>query len=191
MGNSRKDDVEFLKSYLQKAQEFHEGLGHIGPQDLGESDGTNEAIDDAERVAKLADKHGFDGNIFRDLFPLYPSRSGADFHTLEMRIYKQIETLPRIIAAVESAEKGADDKSAEPPAEPPADVLVTLGPKEAALFCELWEHGSVSFNHLYSTVWREPVQPATITQCAKRLQKRVLERGWVISTANKCVTLER
>jgi hypothetical protein len=89
----RKADVEFLNSYLQELQEGYAIGQEITPVNIPPSGGPPpcppypadippfddtppcpppsggppQISDDAERAATLADKHGFDGNCFRNL----------------------------------------------------------------------------------------------------------------------------
>ena len=99
-----KPDVEFLHSQLQRLQVAYEDLQHLIPQDLlPTGDGPPETSDDEERCARLADQYGFDGSLFRNLFPLHPDHISEDWNVLLCRIEEKIETIPRIIAAIESA----------------------------------------------------------------------------------------
>ena len=192
-------DVVFLQSYLQKLQGGYETIQELLPCDM--SDGPVETTEDDERAARIADRYGFDGNCFRHLTRIYPSRSGEDLSILTGRLWKQINTIPRLIAAIDAcepfqdrvengtAQEGAGKKRDD---EPPAEILVNLGHKEGPLLRELWKHGSVNLDHLCETVWKDdPVEPASIIKCARRLGEKIFARGWIIRTANGCITLDR
>jgi predicted DNA-binding transcriptional regulator AlpA len=60
----------------------------------------------AEEIARIADKYGFDGSLFRELFPVEDPLSIRQAE----RLTKKIETIPRIIASIEKPV----DKSAIP-----------------------------------------------------------------------------
>ena len=101
---SKQDDIEFLNSRLQCLQRDYGTLQELLPCDLlPTSDDPPQTSEEDERCAQLADKYGLNGSLFRNLFPLYPDRNGVDFELLIKRYRKQIEMVPRIIAAIETS----------------------------------------------------------------------------------------
>lgn len=128
-------DVEFLRAYLQKLRTYEKVLRDLSPEDLQPAnDGLPETSEDEERCARLADKHGCDGNLFRNLFALHPECDGAEFDLYVRRIRRRIETIPRIIAAIESTDAGQET--------PPADTTTPQWtvPMTKTLIGEIFTH---------------------------------------------------
>ena len=90
-------EVEFLKVYLKRLQENYQILSELAPWEIQLPENTSE---DTEHAARIADGNGFDGNIFRNLFPLRLSNE-LECWLLRQRLKKQIKIIPRIIAKIE------------------------------------------------------------------------------------------
>ena len=95
-----KNDVEFLKAFLQEIQRGEETAQHVSPEDLvPPPEGTLPTVnEETERVAQLADEYGFDGSLFREfeLMPFEDKLSLRWFRSLR----KQRQAIYRIIAAI-------------------------------------------------------------------------------------------
>lgn len=107
---NKQDNIEFLKSRLRLLQEGYKTLQELLPCDLLPDDEPPKTSEDEERCARLADEYGFDGNLFRNLFPLDPDHDNVDFNLYLRRYRQQIGMIPRIIVAVESAKAVPPDK---------------------------------------------------------------------------------
>ena len=99
---NKQADIEFLKTYLEKLQKDYKVISELTPSDFAPSpDGTPNTPEDAERCARLADQFEFDGSLFRNL-----ARSDCNdplwFDLALRELNKKIETIPRIIAAMET-----------------------------------------------------------------------------------------
>ncbi len=108
---TQKADVEFLRAYLKSLQDSYQTLDYLCPDDfvLPPDDYIPTTSPEAERVARLADDNGFDGNLFRCL--LKGDDGPVSIPSISRYLYEQIETIPRIIAAIERPA----DRSAIPP----------------------------------------------------------------------------
>jgi predicted DNA-binding transcriptional regulator AlpA len=107
-------DVEFLKAYLKKLQDDFQTLDYLCPNDIVRhpKDYTPVTRPDDERVARLADENGFNGNIFRNL--LKADDEPVNIEKMQRGIYKQIKIIPKIIAAIEKpADRSAIPTNAE------------------------------------------------------------------------------
>ena len=140
MGKQENPDVEFLKSYLRELQKGCILLQELGPQDLLPTDDLPETSAADERCARLADdlthKHGFDfdGNLFRNLIPSHPDRDHVDFLLAQRDLRRQIETIPRMIAAIESLATPAMEPRV--PARPDPNAAV-----HSDDFTDVWWYG--------------------------------------------------
>lgn len=99
---SKTDDTKFLTKYLCGLRTAYRMMPELSHQDLGSWSEEERAEHEAtqERVARLADKCGFDGSLFRDhLLETF----GEDPLGQEVRQWlgEQILTLSRIIAKIE------------------------------------------------------------------------------------------
>ncbi|QDT24795.1 hypothetical protein Enr10x_00870 [Gimesia panareensis] len=94
------EEICFLSSQLQSLQEKYQLLDELCDQDLIPQEGLPVTSDDDERCARLADAHGFDGNVFRNL--LLPSLSEeASLRAISKNVRQRINMIPRIIASIE------------------------------------------------------------------------------------------
>lgn len=98
---SRKEDIDFLKAQLKKRQKWYEDGFHLMPSDLLPEPDIPVTSPDEERIARLADKNGFDGSLFRNLTKDYEPLSIQSIRHLK----KQIETIPQIIAKIEESDE--------------------------------------------------------------------------------------
>ncbi|MBA4411584.1 MAG: hypothetical protein C0397_19475 [Odoribacter sp.] len=92
---AKKEDIEVLKAYLQEALDFHKLFYDLSPEDLSPY---SQEIDSTETVARIADKYGFDGALFRNLTSDRNLFSSEAFDWLE----KVINTIPKITATIEN-----------------------------------------------------------------------------------------
>lgn len=97
---SPEQDIKFLKVQLEKRQIWYEDSDHLIPSDLLLDHDAPVTSPDEERIARLADKNGFDGSLFRNLTKDREPLS----HKSIKRLVKQIETIPRIIATIEESQ---------------------------------------------------------------------------------------
>ena len=100
---AKKDDIEFLKSFLQKLKESYATIEELCPNDLLPADKPLHESDEEERVARLADDHGLDGNLFRNLYQSKSASDADDLRSMRKRCCRQIEIMPRLIRAVETS----------------------------------------------------------------------------------------
>ena len=151
MAEHEDSDVEFLNSYFRKLQDEHDRYdrsNEIGltANDLAPSDAPLQTSKDDERAARIVDRlvaaskndervatfvkqHGLDGNHFRDILPLYPARSDQDFSAAQRKLWKKMNLVPKVIAAVESAENAPaasepDDPTDEQWTEPMTRIAI-------------------------------------------------------------------
>ncbi|MGD8744322.1 MAG: helix-turn-helix domain-containing protein [Candidatus Woesebacteria bacterium] len=91
-------NIEFLKAILIEYQRIYQAVSELCPCDFIPSDDTLPKTDEkAERVAQLADENGFDGSLFRNSIPVDDPTSLQSMR----RLTRKIETIPKIIAAIE------------------------------------------------------------------------------------------
>lgn len=96
---AKTKDVEFLEAYQKELHKFDKIVWELCPCDFVPlSDDTLPTTDEKdERVARLADENGFDGSLFRNL-TIFDDPTSLQS---KRRLRKQIETIPKIIAAIE------------------------------------------------------------------------------------------
>ncbi len=96
-----KSDIAFLKTYLAELQASYATASELTEADFAPRGAKTvpETSTEAERVARLADAHGMDGSLFRYMHS-YVFDLDADLRNARL----QIETIPRIIAAIEQAD---------------------------------------------------------------------------------------
>lgn len=92
--NDSESDIQFLKQFNHELQDKYEVAQQLCDSDLQRVEGPVETPADAERCARLADKHGFNGNEFRWLFE-------TELNGTIRSLRRQIEMIPRVIAVVE------------------------------------------------------------------------------------------
>lgn len=85
-------DIEFLKRFFSELQSYYQIAQGLSQSDISPSENTST---DEERCARIADDYGFDGNLFRNLY------REERLSIIEKSLKKRIETIPRIIAAIE------------------------------------------------------------------------------------------
>ena len=93
-------DVEYLKTEFEKFRRLEITVNELCEHDFIKLDGPPQSGD--ERIARLADANGFDGNLFRDLFAVEPLRKGL------RDLREKICILPRLIAKIETELPPAD-----------------------------------------------------------------------------------
>jgi len=100
---SQKEDVAFLRTYLTELQKKARILPELCREDLvmPAPDALPATSEKAEQVARFADENGFDGSLYRNLIPTDNPLSLQ----ATRQLHKQIETLPKIIANIEKADK--------------------------------------------------------------------------------------
>jgi predicted DNA-binding transcriptional regulator AlpA len=105
---TQTEEIERLKAFTEKLQKLYEDFYELLPCDLILLTPAKEEQRkaEAEEIARIADKYGFDGSLFQELFPVEDHLSIRQ----AKRLTKKIETIPRIIAAIEKPV----DKSAIP-----------------------------------------------------------------------------
>lgn len=100
MNAIQEADIECLKSELKRIQKIYPIIQELCDQDFSSDDSLPETRDDMESCARLADRNGFDGNIFRNLYtPPFDSR--PNYNEMERSAEKMIGMIPRIIANIE------------------------------------------------------------------------------------------
>ena len=87
-------DVEYLKTEFEKFRRLEITVNELCERDFIKLDGPPQSGD--ERIARLADANGFDGNLFRDLFAVEPFGKGL------RDLREKICILPRLIAKIET-----------------------------------------------------------------------------------------
>jgi len=125
---SKQAAIEFLKSYLEKLQVQYGDLEQLCPQDLRPLEDPPRTSADAERCARLADRYGFDGNLFRNLLPSPPDPDAVDYEQALAKVRREIETIPRIIVRME----GRSRKRAPKAPIPPEDRTIPMSYRRAA-----------------------------------------------------------
>lgn len=93
---TKKEDIELLATYLKTLQRGTEAFWHLIDEDLIV---VEEPDPETEIIARLADKYGFDGEIFRCTVP--PIDDDPLSIEAYSRLKEKIKTLPKIIAAIE------------------------------------------------------------------------------------------
>jgi len=97
----RQEDVEFLRSHWRELRKAHRDLERLDSGDLSPVD---EPTKDQERCARLADQYGLDGDVFCDPIAL-DTNDRPDYLPLLRRLKRQMNTIRRTVAAIESAGK--------------------------------------------------------------------------------------
>ena len=91
---SKKDNIAFCKAYEKTLLGYRKLFNYLGDKDISTS---HDEDSNCESIARIADKYGFNGNIYRNTIPYEsPLSLEAGRNTTA-----QIETIPRIIAAIE------------------------------------------------------------------------------------------
>ena len=105
MGNKQNTpDIEFLKDYLQKLRELYRTVEELSEEDFTQTETLPQTSPDEERVARLADQSGFEGNLFRAL----DADIKWDFQCALRKHHKQINIIPKIITKLEEPEPDRD-----------------------------------------------------------------------------------
>lgn len=106
-----ENSIKFLKKYLAKLQATYATASELTESDFVPRDTTEvpETSPKDERVARLADDHNMDGSLFR-----YVHSHVFDLNADLRHARLQIETIPRIIAAIEKAEQQAQSEPTPP-----------------------------------------------------------------------------
>ena len=124
------NDLEFLRQFMAKLQAKYELASELTEADFyhnrepSESNKKNELErDELERVARIADQLGFDGNLLLNLFP---DNSDGWLTRANRKMMRQIEALSRIIAklgvpAIDHRVETSDLTASE------SDILESIG----------------------------------------------------------------
>ena len=94
---AQKEDIQILRAYREELQHFYSTVEHLSEADCKPQDTPPPTSEEAEHVARLADDYGFDGSLFRNSTVNYHLGSVQHYNHLKRRI----ETIPKIIAAIE------------------------------------------------------------------------------------------
>jgi hypothetical protein len=148
------DDIEFLEKYLPRLRYAEREGVEVWPESF--QYGAEEfprTPPEAERAARLADKNGLDGNMFRELHADY------EFNCLDKlrRIRKRIQLIPKIIVQLE---------------QPPRKDSLLLGIPEMALVLD-WGESKVREKNVLGLL----PQPAWDTGKLQWNKKEVL--AWI------------
>jgi hypothetical protein len=87
-----ENDIEFLIRFMSELKAHYQVAQELSQSDVSPSSVTSA---DEERSARIADAHGFDGTLFRNLY------REERLSIIEKILKKRIETIPRIIAAID------------------------------------------------------------------------------------------
>ena len=140
VGDNDKSDIDFLHSQIDEYVKIYETLDELCPWDLSTSEAPLRTSDDDQRCARLAESHGFDGNIFWNLEP--DSRTcGPDLNSLSRIASERIELIPKIIGAIKKKQEAPDDGI-------PAALVKGLPRQSLKILEFLWDGRLVTYDDL-------------------------------------------
>jgi len=118
------DDAAFLRDYLAKLQTRYATLRELDPDDFHAEEGPPQTPPEAERAARIAERYGQDGNLFRSLRPTGPDFDWTEYWAMLSGLERQIDAIPPLIHRIEEE------------ARKPLDPAEAIRQAEAALMDE-------------------------------------------------------
>jgi len=183
------EDTVFLRTYLLELQEELKWLVELCPQDVTSDKDLLFTSENAEHCAHIADKYGFDGSVFRNLFfPDVNASRGSAYADYIKKSRQQIRLLPQIIAEIKKNIGFSD-------IEPPPEILVKLTKRSRQILQFLWDGQITSIDALVRHVYFDKAcTPDAIRKAINRLNDSLVEHTsgkLEVKTQDKNVWLAR